>query len=133
MKKLVVAGGRNFKGTFDDFKMVRDIIRIYHIKVIVSGECEGGDKFGERCADILGLKVKGFPALWNDLTVDPCVVKTRWDGSKYNVLAGHNRNKVMAEYTDYVGLFPGGNGTANMRKEANLAGKKIVFDNGVNE
>lgn len=128
MKKLVVAGGRNFKGTFDDFKMVRKIVRKYHIKIIVSGECEGGDKFGEFCAEVLSLKVKKFPALWDDLTADPCVVKTRWDGSKYNVLAGHNRNKAMAGYTDYVGLFPGSSGTVSMRKEAKLAHKKIVFD-----
>jgi len=127
---MIVAGGRNFKGSFADFKLVRKAVRKYGIKIIVSGKASGADTFGEFCADILGLKVKHFPAAWDDLTVDPCIVKIRWDGSKYNVLAGHNRNKKMAEYTDYVFLFPGGGGTANMRKEAKLVGKKIVFDKG---
>ncbi len=126
MKKLVITGGRNFDGTLSDFKLVQKMVRKYNIKIIVSGKASGADKFGEFSAGVLDLKVKYFPAAWDDLTVDPCIVKTRWDGSKYNVLAGHNRNKKMA---DYVGLFPGGGGgTANMRKEAKLAHKKIVFD-----
>jgi len=130
VNKMIVAGGRDFKGTFADFKKVRKAVRKYNIKIIVSGEADGADKFGEYCADILGLKVKYFSAAWDDLTADPCVVKTRWDGSKYNVLAGFNRNKEMAGYVEYAFLFPGGSGTADMRKQAKEAGIKIVFDNG---
>jgi len=125
---LVVAGGRDFDGSLSDFKLVRKMVRKYNIKIIVSGEASGADEFGEFCADILDLKVKPFPALWDDLTAVPCVVKTRWNGSEYNCLAGHNRNREMAAYTDYVFLFPGGSGTANMRKEAKLHKKKIIYD-----
>ena len=43
------------------------------------------------------MDVVSFPAKWDDLNVEPCIVKTNKYG-KYNVLAGHNRNKEMAEY-----------------------------------
>ena len=43
------------------------------------------------------LDVVSFPAKWNDLEVDKCVIKTNKYG-KYNALAGHNRNRNIAEY-----------------------------------
>lgn len=44
--------------------------------------------------------VKEFPAAWGDINVEGAVVRTRTNGSKYNVLAGHQRNQKMAEYAD---------------------------------
>ena len=122
--RLVIAGGRDFRGTLDDFYLIKEAIEKYNITEIVSGKQKtwdekkntyyGADYFGELCATLLGLPIKPLPAPWKKL------------GSG----AGPYRNKLMAEYTVYVFLFPGGKGTASMRKEALTAGKKIIYDNG---
>ena len=127
--KMVIAGGRDFVPTIKDFNIVMRIVAEYRITEIVSGCMSGADKFGESCANQLMLSIKPFPPDWNDLT-EPCVLKYR-NGKPYNALAGPKRNKQMAEYTDYVFLFPGGRGTDSMRKEAKKAGKNIVYDAGI--
>ncbi len=126
--KMVIAGGRDFYGTDTDFELVKKAIKKYKINEIVSGKQKGADNFGELCAAALKIPVQPFPPDWDDLT-EPCIIKYR-NGKPYNALAGPKRNKQMAEYTDYVFLFPGGRGTMSMRKAANAAGKKIVYNNG---
>lgn len=128
VKKLLIAGGREFKGSISDFVIVKNLVRKYNIKIIVSGGAKGADKFGELCAKLLNLEVKLFPALWDDLNALPCAIAIRSDGSKYNRLAGMNRNIEMAAYADYVCLFPGGSGTSHMRREAILSEAEIVYD-----
>lgn len=122
--KMVIAGGRDFRGTEEDYILVRQAVKKYKITKIVSGKQKtwdekkntyyGADYFGELCATLLGVPLELFPAPWKKL------------GSG----AGPYRNKLMAEYTKFVFLFPGGKGTASMRKEAKAAGKKIIYDNG---
>lgn len=126
--KMVIAGGRDFIGSHRDLDIVIMAVKKYGITEIVSGKQKGADHFGEYCADMCGLPVKPFLPHWNDLS-EPCILKYRKAGP-YNALAGPNRNNKMAEYTDYVFLFSGGKGTASMRKEANAAGKKIIYDDG---
>jgi hypothetical protein len=58
------------------------------------------------------VPVKQFPADWN----------------KYGKAAGPIRNAQMAKYADAVILFPGGRGTANMRKLAKEHGLEILYD-----
>ena len=128
--KLVIAGGRDYVGTLEDLWKIKEAIMKYNITEIVSGKQKGGDRFGEDCAALLDIPVQPFPPNWDDLTVQNAVIKGRRDGSLYNVNAGPDRNRKMAEYTDYVFLLPGGKGTASMRKEALVAGKKIIYDNG---
>lgn len=126
--KMIIAGGRDFIGTATDLDKIIMAVKKYSITEIVSGKQKGADHFGEYCADMCGLSVQPFPPDWDDLS-EPCILKYI-NGKPYNVLAGPNRNSKMAEYTDYVFLFPGGKGTTSMRKEAIKAGKKIVYDDG---
>ena len=123
--KMIIAGGRDFRGTEADFQLVEKAVIKYNITEIVSGcqvsrdiltgEKYGADFFGEVvCARRLGLTVSSFPPSWKEL----------------GLAAGPKRNRKMANYTDYVFLFPGGKGTASMRKEALRANKKIIYDNG---
>jgi len=128
--KLVIAGGRDYVGTLEDLKMIKEAIIKYNITEIVSGTQKGGDRFGEDCASLLDIPVQPFPADWDDITVPGAIIRHREDGSWYNANAGPDRNRKMAEYTDYVFLLPGGKGTASMRREARVAGKKIIYDNG---
>ncbi len=113
--KMIIAGGRNFIGTHNDYDSVVLMIKKYKVTEIVSGCAKGADKFGEYCANLCGLPIKEFPAEWN----------------KYGrQTAGKIRNTEMAQYTDFVFLFPGGNGTADMRAKAKYYNKEIVYDGG---
>jgi hypothetical protein len=112
--KMVIAGGRDFEGRFNDTVNIRAAVTRYQITEIVSGGAPGADAFGEETAKLLGLKITIHPALW----------------IKHGKKAGPIRNRKMAEYTDYVFLLPGGRGTASMRREAQKAGKKIIYDSG---
>lgn len=128
MKKLIIAGGRYYEGTLSDFKIVKSLIKKYNINLIVSGGAPGADTFGEKCARILGLKVKRFLAAWDDLDALPFVAAYHSDGSEYNLIAGFNRNVEMAKFADYVCLFPGGNGTSHMRRTAEYYHTEIIYD-----
>ena len=105
--RVIIAGSRGFK----DYKLLKQkcdhILKNYEPKDIevVCGMCKGADLLGKRWADEKGIKVKKFPADWENLDVKPLVVKTREDGTKYNAVAGHNRNRQMAEYGTHLILF----------------------------
>ena len=104
--RVIIAGGRDF----NDYDLLRkECLKIFkQLKQegystdrgsleIVQGEAKGADTLGKRFAIMFKLDVISFPAKWNDLDVEPCIIKTNQYG-KYNALAGHNRNKNMAEY-----------------------------------
>ena len=112
--KMVIAGGRDFIGCQKDLNSIVSTVQKYDITEIISGGAPGADYFGEGCADRMGILKTRFLADW----------------IRNGKTAGPIRNRQMAEYTDYVFLFPGGSGTASMRREAQKAGKKIVYDNG---
>lgn len=104
--RVIIAGGRKF----NDYTLLREeclqIFRQlksegYDTKrdkiTIISGKANGADTLGERFGDEFRLGLKEFPADWNNLDVERCVVRTNKYG-KYNALAGNNRNLEMAEY-----------------------------------
>ena len=127
MSKLVIAGGTDFIGTVNDFVIIKNLVEYYEITEIVSGCAPGADKFGECCADLLNLKIKRFPADWDNLTTPGAYIKYTRYGKPYNALAGPNRNEQMAKYTDFVHTFPdGGTGTNNMRKFAIQYHKPLI-------
>jgi len=68
------------------------------IASVISGtEPTGVDRLGELLAELLGVPVQPFPALWSDVSVPGAVVRYRGDGTPYNAAAGHWRNTRMAE------------------------------------
>ena len=122
--KLIVAGMR----TFSDYNTVKlEIDRFIDKKnidksklEIVSGNCNGADRLGERYGRENNIPIRTFPAQW----------------SKYGKSAGPMRNKAMAEYAKddgYLIVFWDGKsrGTQSMLYEASNAGLpyKIVFVN----
>lgn len=100
--RVIIAGGRDF---YNYTLLKKECLKIFRqLKSegyntnrqnieIISGE----DTLGEVFAIQFKLDVISFPAKWNDLNVEKCVIKTNKYG-KYNALAGHNRNRNMAEY-----------------------------------
>jgi hypothetical protein len=69
---------------------------------------------GERIADRLGIKKVVFEADWNRLGKS----------------AGPVRNMKMAIYADAIVLFPGGAGTADMKKKIKALNKPILYEKG---
>ncbi len=100
--RILVCGGRDYTNE----KRVFDILREYrvHVSLIISGKARGADTLAERWAILNDVKFKGFPANW----------------TKHGNSAGPIRNRQMIEegHPDLVIAFKGGNGTANMIKQA---------------
>ena len=107
--KLIIAGGRDYDLTVGDFSSLMDLMP--RVTEVVSGGATGVDQQGEMWADFYGFPIKRFPADWRT----------------HGKAAGPIRNAEMAAYADAVALFPGGRGTASMRREAEKAGIEI-FD-----
>lgn len=117
--RLIIAGGRDYKFSVDDFEKLEKLHRQHKVtevvsgkaKSIVDGETRGADWYGEVWAYERQIPIKPFPADW----------KT------HGKAAGPIRNAEMAKYADACVLFPGGRGTQSMYEEAKKAGIEI-FD-----
>lgn len=104
--RTIIAGGRDYQMTPDDWRFLDTV----GITEVVCGEARGADTGGKNWAKARCLPVKSFPADWD----------------RYKKRAGYLRNAQMAQYAEAVVLFPGGNGTANMREEAIKVGIKVI-------
>jgi hypothetical protein len=112
--KLIIAGGRDYHLTPDDYAFLDWIHANVPVTEVVSGMASGADTCGEMWAISEGLPVTSFYAMWKE----------------YGKAAGPFRNRQMAEYVQGSGalvLFPGGRGTNNMHKTAQELGVPI-FD-----
>ena len=114
--KVIVAGSRDFK----DYALLKEfldklVIFRSDFTEIVSGTASGADKLGERYAQENNLAIKRFPADWE----------------KYGKVAGHIRNRQMAEYADACVVFWDGQskGSANMVKVAHELKLPLVVVN----
>lgn len=100
---------------------------------IISGMASGADSLAVKFANQYNLKLVKFPADWKNLDAKPCKVATNEHGL-YNALAGHNRNRDMAEYAISDGnsgvliLFWDGQskGSKNMKNQAIMFGLEII-------
>lgn len=110
MKKVIVAGGRDFSPLDKHRTWLKEKLLEIKAKEVVSGGCTGADKFGEDIAKELNIRIKSFPANW----------------AKYGKSAGPIRNKQMAEYANVCILFPGGRGTASMKDLSIRHGLEII-------
>nr|DAH73299.1 MAG TPA: protein of unknown function DUF488 [Caudoviricetes sp.] len=119
--RVMIAGSRGF----DSYYLLESVVGMSLLKrgispkkyniIIVCGDAIGADKWGNAYADIYGYPVEHYPALWDDLNAEPCVVAYNKYGKPYNKLAGMNRNKTMVEISDLVIMFHDGtsSGTQN--------------------
>lgn len=108
---VIVCGGRNFDDRHFAFTALDAFHHKYPITLVVHGEAAGADNLGR---------------LWARERQIPCRgVRADWD--KYGSRAGPIRNQRMLDeqLPDAVIAFPGGNGTAHMKKIAKLARVKV--------
>ena len=115
MSKVIICGGRDYKGSFTDLARLSYILCEYHVSEVVSGTCKGADLFGEKVAKSLKLSISKFPADWE----------------AHGKSAGFIRNKEMLDFLshsaeDFVFALPGGRGTQNMIDIAKKAGFPVL-------
>lgn len=107
--KLIIAGGRDYQFTSWDRALLSVLAMQSTIDEVVSGGATGADQCGEDWARSIDIPVRRFKADW----------------TKHGKAAGPIRNRQMAEYADAAVLFPGDDGTSNMRIEAIKAGLTV--------
>lgn len=129
--RAIIAGGRDHFLNESELLILDKLHKEYNFCEVISGNAQGADTEGKNFARLHGIVVKDFPADWNNIVEtkdNPVVIGTNKFGKKYNKLAGHNRNRLMAQYADAIILFNGGSGTQNMREEADDLGLKVLYD-----
>jgi len=107
--KVVIAGGRDYCLSPEDYGAL-DALHLEHgFTEVVSGGATGADRCGEIWAQENDVDVKVFVAYWG----------------LHGAAAGPRRNNEMARYADCVVLFPGGKGTASMKRCAEREGLDV--------
>lgn len=110
--RVLVCGGR----TWTDFDSVYGLLDDVHderpIECVIEGNSRGVDRMAGYWARKNSIHNLKFPALWE----------------KYGKSAGPRRNlqMIVEGKPDLVIAFPGGKGTADMVRQAKLAGVEIL-------
>lgn len=106
--RLVVTGGRDYCETTRIFAALDELHARRPISLLIEGEARGLDIRAKAWAKRRGIEVKPFPADWD----------------RYDKAAGSIRNQEMIDegVPDYGLVFPGGVGTADMRRRLVAAG-----------
>lgn len=107
--RVIIAGGRSYKFTRDDVAWLDELNKRYTFLRVYSGCAPGADNEGEIWARSRGIRIEYFPADWK----------------LHGLAAGPLRNAQMAENADAVALFPGGRGSASMKREAQKRGLTV--------
>ena len=117
--KILVCGGRDY----DEWPKMKEYLDSLHEKCTVTEVIHGGADGADRLA--------GVWARWN--CIKETVYKADW--KKYKKAAGPIRNLEMLDTSkpDLVLVFPGGKGTAHMRKIAEDGGYSIRMPLGSTE
>lgn len=107
--KILVCGSREF----NDYKLFEKVLDGYEITEIIQGEARGADILGRKYAEVRGIKVTGFPALWE----------------LHGKRAGPIRNAKMLKegQPEFIVAFRGPNsrGTQNMIDQSTKAGVPV--------
>lgn len=122
--RLIVTGGRDYCETAHIFFALDDLHERKTVSVLIEGEADGLDVRAKAWARQRGIDIDPYPAPWDDLHHPDAVVRFRRDGTPYDVNAGPRRNQQMIDdgKPDYGMVFPGGRGTADMRRRLITAG-----------
>lgn len=126
--RIAVTGGRDFAS----WTAVQHALRqLPTDAVLVHGAAPGADSLAaEWWGDIHQRACEPHPADWAGPCRDTCKPnhrRTRPDGSTYCPAAGVYRNQEMVDSgLDLLVAFPGGTGTADMRRRCEAAGVRVI-------
>lgn len=111
--RVLIYGGRDFADSETAMSVLDYVLADWKPDdglVVVSGGARGADSIGEFWAETRGHTVEQFPAQWK----------------LHGKAAGAIRNQQMLDSgIDYAVQFPGGNGTADMRRRLDKAGIQV--------
>lgn len=126
--RVVVCGGRKFRDEAFVFAALDKISSQFDfIDKVIEGGAGGLDALAKRWAKDRGREHHQEPAHWEDLGAPGAVIDRRADGTRFNVLAGFQRNQRMADMKpDFCVAFPGGRGTEDMMRRARCAGVPVI-------
>lgn len=111
--KVLVCGGRDFNDSMTLGSWLGGIHKNNGpITLLIEGGARGADYMARKFAEWQGIPVKTFPADWD----------------RHGKAAGHIRNAQMLveDKPDLVVAFEGGKGTANMVRQAEAAGIRVL-------
>lgn len=121
--RVVVTGGRDYCETARTFEILDEFHARRPITTLIEGEAQGLDIRAKAWAQRRGVAIDPHPAPWDDVDHPEAVVRRRRDGKLYDANAGPRRNQEMVDAKpDYGLVFPGGTGTADMRRRLVAAG-----------
>jgi len=112
-KRVIVCGGRDYNDADHVHNSLCELERIHGpFAVVIHGCADGVDIQAEIWAATYGIKSLGFRPEWY----------------KYGKAAGPIRNQRMIDEgrPDLVVAFPGGKGTASMKRLARDAGLRVI-------
>jgi hypothetical protein len=112
MTTALVCGGRNYADKAQMFAALDGLRTSKHITSIVHGAASGADRLAGEWAKARGIECTSYPADWKRLGQS----------------AGPIRNQRMLENErpSLVIAFPGGSGTADMKRRAVAAGVEVI-------
>lgn len=105
---VLITGGRKYKDRKAVFAILDAVYRNFPYMALLHGNATGADELAKLWAHGRGVPCIDLPAQWGF----------------YNSAAGHIRNGWMLRYVKpkFCIAFPGGKGTANMKKQCEAQG-----------
>lgn len=126
--KTIICGGRNNHITDEDKIYLNHLKETLPITHVVSGGAVGVDMEALLWAVENDLEYTIEFAKWDDISYPDAIIKTRKDGTEYDVRAGFRRNEKMSEMADACVALKGGTGTKHMFNTAKKKGL-LIFSN----
>lgn len=110
--RVVIFGGRDFNNEKMAFSALDHLHSLHNFSCVIDGMARGADTLGFKWAQHNGIETERYPAQW----------KT------YGRAAGPIRNQQMIDdgKPDMGIAFPGGTGTADMKKRLKSAGINVL-------
>ena len=110
--RLLVAGSRDLTDRAQVFRVLDWVHARTPVSVLIQGGARGADSLAKEWAESRGVPVESFPADWG----------------KHGKRAGPLRNARMLREgcPDLVVAFSGGRGTADMVRQAEAAGVRVI-------
>jgi hypothetical protein len=114
--RVLVTGGRSYQDRAKVYSILDRALAAGRVGLIIHGAAQGADTLAWDWAEERNVDCLPIPAKWR-----------RFDGTT-NRGAGPIRNGLMLRLLkpDLILAFPGGNGTADMKKQARAAGVRMV-------
>ena len=112
--RVIVCGGRTYANEAEVARRLGAFHARHGIECIIHGGSRGLDRLASRWGERNGIPTRAYLAEWD----------------RYGDAAGPIRNRAMLlqESPDAVIAFPGFKGTADMIRQARLAGVQVFLD-----